>query len=45
MSNISFDLSGKIEQQTVEALGIVKGVADTLITPFFVVGATARGEF
>ena len=42
MSNILFDLSGKIDQQTVEALGIVKRVADTMSIPFFVVGASAR---
>lgn len=42
MSNISFDLSGKIDQQTVEALAIVKRIADSLSIPFFVVGASAR---
>lgn len=42
MSNILFNLSGKIDQQTVEALAIVKRVADSLNIPFFVVGASAR---
>jgi len=42
MSNILFDLSGKIDQQTVEALYTVKKVADSLNIPFFVVGASAR---
>jgi predicted nucleotidyltransferase len=42
MSNISFDLSGKIDQQTVAVLSIVKKVADALSIPFFVVGASAR---
>jgi predicted nucleotidyltransferase len=42
MSNISFDLSGKIDQQAVKALSIVKSAADSLRIPFFVVGASAR---
>ena len=42
MSNILFDLSGKIDQQTVAALSVVKKVADSLAIPFFVVGASAR---
>jgi predicted nucleotidyltransferase len=42
MSNILFNLSGKIDQHTVEALSIVKKVADSLNIPFFVVGASAR---
>jgi len=42
MSSISFDLSGKIDQQTVAALSAVKRIADSLEIPFFVVGATAR---
>jgi len=42
MSNILFNLSGKIDQQTVETLSIVKKVADSLSIPFFVVGASAR---
>ena len=42
MSNILFDLSGKIDQQTVDALSLVKSIADSLSIPFFVVGASAR---
>jgi predicted nucleotidyltransferase len=42
MSSILFDLSGKINQQTVETLSIVKRAADSLRIPFFVVGASAR---
>jgi predicted nucleotidyltransferase len=42
MSNILFDLSGRIDQQTVAVLSVVKKVADSLTIPFFVVGATAR---
>lgn len=42
MSNILFDLSEKIDKQIVEALSIVKKVADSLSIPFFVVGASAR---
>jgi len=42
MSNILFDLSGKIDQQTVKTLSIVKGAADSLSISFFVVGASAR---
>jgi len=42
MSNISFNLSGKIDQQTVDALSTVKEVVDSLHTPFFIVGASAR---
>jgi predicted nucleotidyltransferase len=42
MSNILFDLSGKIDQQTVAALSVVKKIADSLSIPFFVVGASAR---
>jgi predicted nucleotidyltransferase len=42
MRNILFDLSGKIEQQTVAALSAVKGIADSHGIPFFVVGASAR---
>jgi len=42
MSNISFDLSGKIDRQTVEILAAVKKMADPLGIPFFVVGASAR---
>jgi predicted nucleotidyltransferase len=42
MSNILFDLSGKIDQQTIAALSVVKKVADSLSIAFFVVGALAR---
>ncbi len=42
MSNILFDLSGKIDQPTVAALTALKKIADSLEIPFFVVGATAR---
>lgn len=42
MRNISFNLSGKIDQLTVEALLSVKKETDTLNIPFFVVGAYAR---
>lgn len=42
MSNILFDLSGKIEQKTVDALSAVKRIADSLKISFFVVGASAR---
>lgn len=42
MSNIQFDLSGKIDQQTVAALAAVNRIADSLDIPFFVVGASAR---
>ncbi len=42
MNNISFDLSGKIEQRTIDALTSIKSVADSLGIRFFIVGATAR---
>lgn len=42
MSNISFDLSGKVEPEKVEALSTIKGTADFLGIRFFVVGAMAR---
>jgi predicted nucleotidyltransferase len=42
MSNILFDLSGKIDQQTIAALSALKDIADSLGIPFFVVGASAR---
>lgn len=45
MSNIFFDISGKIEnigRAKVNALCEVKRVADSLRIPFFVVGASAR---
>jgi predicted nucleotidyltransferase len=42
MTSILLDLSGKADPSHVHALSIMKGVADALLTPFFVVGATAR---
>ncbi len=42
MKTISFDLSGKIDQQKIEALLTIKKEADILNIPFFVVGAFAR---
>lgn len=42
MNSILFDLSGKIDQQTVDALYTVKSIADSLGIPFFIVGASAR---
>ena len=44
MSSISFDLWGKIDQPTVNALSLLKRVADALGIPFFVVGASARDK-
>ncbi len=42
MSNISFDISGKIETSYIDALLAIKKIADHLDIPFFIVGATAR---
>jgi predicted nucleotidyltransferase len=42
MNKILFNLSGKIEKPIVDALYILKKVADSLSIPFFVVGASAR---
>jgi predicted nucleotidyltransferase len=42
MTEILFDLSGKIDQQKIETLSLLKKVADSLSIPFFVVGASAR---
>lgn len=42
MSNISFDLSGKIEPAFLDVISNVKQVADSLNISFFLVGATAR---
>lgn len=42
MSNISFDLSGKIDKDTINALLAIKEAADSLSIAFFVVGAAAR---
>ena len=41
MTNISFDLSGKIDREKIEALLAIKKEADDLNIPFFVVGAFA----
>jgi predicted nucleotidyltransferase len=42
MTSILFNLSGKIEKPIVEALYLLKGIADSLGIPFFVVGAFSR---
>ncbi len=42
MSNISFDISGKLETSYIDALLAMKEIADHLNIPFFIVGATAR---
>jgi predicted nucleotidyltransferase len=42
MSNISFDLSEKVESRFVKALHSLKDVSEPLDIPFFVVGAFAR---
>jgi predicted nucleotidyltransferase len=42
MSNILFDLSGKIDLQSVAALSLLKSIADSLGISFFIVGASAR---
>jgi len=42
MSKISFDLSGKIDQPTINALSALKRESDALNILFFIVGATAR---
>ena len=42
MSNILFNLSGKIERPIVDALYLLKRIADSLGIPFFVVGAFSR---
>jgi len=42
MTGILFNLSGKIDKPIVDALHILKKVADSLNIPFFVVGASAR---
>lgn len=42
MDNISFNLSGKIDKPIIEALSVLKTVADSLGVTFFVVGASAR---
>lgn len=42
MSNISFNLSGKIDQDRINVLLAIKEAADSLGIAFFVVGASAR---
>ena len=42
MNSISFDLTGKIDQLTIQAPLAVKKEADALSIPFFIVGASAR---
>jgi predicted nucleotidyltransferase len=42
MTNISHDLAGKIDEQTVAILTEIGTVARDLTLPFFIVGATAR---
>lgn len=42
MSEISFDLSGKLSPSIIAAINNLKKVADILNIPFFIVGATAR---
>lgn len=42
MSNISFNLSGKLDSVLVEVLRIVNEIASSLSVPFFVIGAMAR---
>ncbi len=42
MSNISFNLSGKLDSSLVEVLRIVHEITASLRIPFFVIGAMAR---
>lgn len=42
MSNISFDISGKIDRSYIAALNEIKTVAESLGIPFFIIGALAR---
>jgi predicted nucleotidyltransferase len=42
MSNISFNLSGRLDSSLVEVLGVINEVANSLSLPFFVIGAMAR---
>jgi len=42
MTSILFNLSGKIEKSIVEALYLLKGIADSFGIAFFVVGAFSR---
>jgi hypothetical protein len=42
MTSILFNLSGKIEKPVVDALFLLKRIADSFGIPFFVIGAFAR---
>ncbi|MFV1985522.1 MAG: hypothetical protein ACC657_18380 [Thiohalomonadales bacterium] len=42
MTNISLDISGKIDPRIVELFGLVGNVLAELKMPYIVVGATAR---
>jgi len=42
MTSILFDLSGKIEKPIVDALYLLKRIADSLGIPFFIIGAFSR---
>jgi predicted nucleotidyltransferase len=42
MTSILFNLSGKIEKPIVDALYLLKRIADSLGIPFFIVGAFSR---
>ena len=42
MTNISLDLSGKIDKVMVSAIGCIHQILSSIGIPFFVVGATAR---
>lgn len=42
MSNILFDISGKIDTSYIKALNEIKTVAELLGIPFFIIGALAR---
>jgi len=42
MSEISFDLSGKLSSSIISAINNLKKVSDSLNIPFIIVGATAR---
>lgn len=42
MTDISLDISGKIDEPTIQALAGVKEVADAFGVPFFIIGAKAK---
>lgn len=42
MTNISFNLSGKLDSSLIEVLRVITEVATSLSIPFFVIGAVAR---